>query len=115
MLSAIAAEHVRNIRNRGALEGATDCGTAGEPGEGPWVRIWLRIEDGRIVGSSYDTHGCPASVAAASMTATLARGRTVEEASRIEEADVLLLLGGLPEGKEQFAGLAVRALRESLG
>jgi NifU-like N terminal domain len=55
MLSAIAAEHVQNPRNRGALENATHVGTCGTPGDGPYVRIWLLIKDGRIEKANYNT------------------------------------------------------------
>jgi nitrogen fixation protein NifU and related proteins len=114
MLSAIAAEHVQNPRNRGALENATHVGTCGTPGDGPYVRIWLLIKDGRIEKANYNTHGCPSSVASASMTAALVAGRTVEQASRLTEVDLMKILGGLPEGKEQFATFAVRALHSAL-
>ena len=89
-------------------------GCAGERGEGAFVQIWLRLDGDRITEANYDTHGCPASVAAASMTATLARGRTLAEAADLTANDVLLILGGLPEGKEIFARLAVQSLCDAL-
>ncbi len=120
MLSEIAAQHVRNVRGRGELEGANRVGTGGEQGEGPFVRIYLRVgTDGagieRIVAASYETHGCPASIAAGSMFVALVTGRTSEEALRIEAEDLRTVLGGLPEGKEQMADLAVTALRRAIG
>ena len=110
MLSEIAATHVHNPRNRGELPGATHVGTAGVKGEGPFVRIWLLVQDGRIEHATYDTHGCPASVAAASMAVTLATGRTLGQACQITGEDLLRILGGLPEGKEPFAFLSAEAL-----
>jgi NifU-like protein involved in Fe-S cluster formation len=114
MLSSVAAEHVQRPRNAGPLTGATHTGLSGSPGEGPHVKIWLVIERGKILRASYDTHGCPSSIAAASMLAQILIGRDVEKAKFLTEGDLLLILGGLPEGKERFAGMAIEALRMAL-
>ncbi len=115
MFGAIASNILRNAPIAGPLEGGTHIGTCGEPGEGAYVRIWLQIEDGRIRRASYTTHGCPSSQAASGATVTLATGRTLEEASRITAKDIDTVLGGLPEGKGQFADMAVSALRRAMG
>jgi len=115
MLSALAVDHVRRRRNEGPLLGATRYGVHGVPGDGPWVEIWLVLIDARITDAGYRTHGCPASVASASLLCELIKGRTVEEASRVTGEDLLVVLGGLPEGKEEFAHGAANALRKALG
>ena len=84
------------------------------PGDGPYVRLWLAVQDGRILCATYACNGCPSSIAASSMTATLLAGRTLEQAARHEPHDVLVVLGGLPEGKGYYADLAVEALRHAL-
>jgi hypothetical protein len=48
------------------------------------------------------------------MTAKLVTGRGVEQALRLTGQDVVLVLGGLPEGKGHFADMAVSALRSAL-
>ena len=114
VLSPLAAEHVHSPRNAGRLEGATHVGIGGVPGEGPYVRLWLVLEGETIRRASYECNGCPSSVAAASMSAQILVGRTREQALRLEPADLLLILGGLPEGKESYAVLAVQAARAAL-
>ncbi|MBS1710046.1 MAG: iron-sulfur cluster assembly scaffold protein [Armatimonadetes bacterium] len=113
-MSPLATLHVQNPRNRGELPGATHCGTGGEPGEGPYVRIWLIVKDETIRHATYDSHGCPASVAAGSVLCQIVTGRTPEQAALLTAPDLLLVLGGLPEGKEHFADLAVQALRNAI-
>lgn len=44
------------------------------------------------------------------MVCELVTGRAVEKARLLTSQDLLLVLGGLPEGKEHFAGMAVAAL-----
>ena len=114
MLSPLALEHVQHPRNSGPLESPTHVGTCGVRGDGPYVRITMRIEGGRIKAAHYETYGCPSSIAASSLTAQLAIGRTPEEASRLTGEDLLIILGGLPEGKEQCAQMAATALRNAL-
>lgn len=110
MLSEIALEHYRNPRNAGPMSDATHFGTAGCRGDGPYVEIWLKIDGDTIEKASYRTPGCPSSTAAASLLAQLATGRTAEQAKRITAADLLLILGGLPEGKQDYAERSVNAL-----
>ena len=110
MLSPLAAEHVHNPRNVGPLEGATHQAACGSPGDGPYVVIWLEVEDEKIMRAAYSTHGCPSSVAASSMACQIATGRTLAQARLLTGDDLLLILGGLPEGKERFAHMAAKAL-----
>jgi nitrogen fixation NifU-like protein len=114
MLSELALAVIQDRTLSGPLEGATNVGTCGEPGEGAYVRIWLKISDGRILAATSATHGCPSSQAASGMAVRLATGRTVEQAMLLTGRDVGLVLGGLPEGKGHFADMAVSALRSAL-
>jgi len=84
------------------------------PGEGPWIEIWLRIDSETVREAAYGTHGCPSSIASASVICQLAVGRTVMALSALDSHDLLVILGGLPEGKEEFADMAVDALRKAL-
>ena len=113
MLSPLAALHVQQPRNVGPLEGATHVGSCGTQGEGPYVTIWLLIEEGVIRRAAYATHGCPSSIASASMICQIATGRSVEAVSQLTPEDLVKILGGLPEGKEHFAQMAVQALANS--
>lgn len=114
MLSPHAAAHVHSPRNAGPLQGATHIGIGGTPGEGPYVRLWLLISDGIIQKASYECNGCPSSIAASSVAAQLLTGRQIGKAKLLESKDLLLILGGLPEGKDYYADLAVEALQNAL-
>jgi len=98
----------------GPLEGATHKGVAGTPGDGPYLILWLQIESDTILRAAFKTFGCPAAVASGSMLATLVTGRPVEKAGLLTTEDLLRILGGLPEGREFCAELAVTALRDAL-
>lgn len=112
VLSDRAHDHVARPRNAGELPEATHVGTGGSPGGGPYVRIWLLVEEGKILKANYETNGCPSSIAAASALCELAIGRDVEKMKLVEARDLILFLGGLPEGKEYYADLATIALQQ---
>ncbi len=96
------------------MEDATHHGIGGVPGDGPYVQIWLIIEGDLIMKASYECNGCPSSVAASSMAAQLLIGRTMDKAVLLESHDLIVVLGGLPEGKGYYADLAVQALQNAL-
>ena len=68
-----------------------------------------------IKQANYATHGCLWSIACASVLAQLATGRTTAKARLIEPHDIDVILGGLPEGKGEYAEMSVQALRKALG
>ena len=114
MLSPVAADHVQRIRNLGPLAGATHRGQSGTPGDGPYTIIELKIENDVVRQAAYQANGCPSSIAAASMVANIAQNRAIALLRLLEARDVILILGGLPEGKESAAERAVLALHNAL-
>ena len=114
VLSALAVQHIQSGRNGGPLEGATSVGRFGNRGDGPYMTLWLQVQEDRITQAAYQTYGCPSAIACGSMTCEIVKGRSVEEAMRLEPEDLIVILGGLPEGKGECARMAVIALREAL-
>lgn len=115
MLSEMALSHVHTPRNCGPLENATHYGQSGVPGEGPYVQMWLDVENDTISKAAYKCNGCPSMIASSSVTAQILTGRTTAQALLLEPKDLILILGGLPDGKESCAEKAVAALRNAIG
>jgi Mrp family chromosome partitioning ATPase len=78
------------------------------------MEFWVRVNEGRIVNIGFTTTGCASSRAAGSMATELARGKLLQTAGRIEQADILGALGGLPEESEHCALLAADTLRAAI-
>jgi hypothetical protein len=57
VLSAIAAQHVSSPRNAGKIDDATHVGVGGVPGDGPYVRLWLTIQDAIVKKVGYECNG----------------------------------------------------------
>ena len=81
---------------------------------GDTVKIFLRIDNDRIIDALFITDGCATTIAAGSMACELAIGRTFNEAFKITKEVILEQLGGLPEESTHCALLASNTLRTAL-
>lgn len=111
----IAMSHFKRPHNVGAMPDADAVGQEGNPGRGNYMVIYLKISDGRIERTTFQTYGCPGAICCGSVITDLARGRTIDGAAAIEPVHVITALGGLPLGKRHCAKLAVGALRRAIG
>jgi NifU-like protein involved in Fe-S cluster formation len=96
--------------HHGELAEATHRGVAGSPGCGPYVVLACRVEEGVVTRARFETYGCPTAMACAEIVCTICEGRPVARLPPVTAADVALLAGGVPEGKEHCPALAVQAL-----
>jgi NifU-like protein involved in Fe-S cluster formation len=107
-------EHFTNPRNVGSMEDATCVGNAGDPADGDTIRLYLKIEEDRIVDAKVKVFGCPTAIAAASVLTELVIGESVDEALALRNEDVSEALGGLPEGKLHCSVLAESVLADAI-
>ena len=113
-MSELALRLVSSPLNRGPLEGATHYGQSDQPGEGPYVQIWLILEGGVIRQAAFKSPGCPSSTASAGVLCALIAGRPVEKALALTAEDLLAVVGELPEGKGHYIDRAIRAMRNAV-
>lgn len=114
MYSDKVKEHFRCPQNARRMADADAEGVFGDPTCGDTLKIYIKVRDNRIVDISYLVFGCCASIATSSMTSILAKGKTLEEAMKIADEDVLEALDGLPEQKIHCSNLGVTALRRAI-
>jgi nitrogen fixation NifU-like protein len=111
--SETTIDHFMNPRNLGDMDDADGFGrVSGSCGD--TMEIWLKVRNGAIAEATFMTDGCGSSIASGSMVTELVRGRSVNEARRISQQDVLNALGGLPEESEHCALLAADTLKEAI-
>jgi nitrogen fixation NifU-like protein len=100
-------------QNVGSMPDADSEGCWGDPSCGDFLRIYIKVVNDRIADISFLVLGCPAAVATSSMTTVLAKGKTLEAALQITEANIVQALDGLPEEKQHCSNLGVEALRDA--
>ena len=107
-------ELLKNPKNVGEIEDADGVGTVGNPTCGDVMRLYIKIEDGKIVDAKFKTFGCAAAIASSSMVTEMVKGMTIEEAKKISNKQVANELGGLPPVKMHCSNLAEEALESAL-
>ena len=107
-------ERFKNPKNVGEIENPTVVATEGDPTCGDMFKMFLKIENGRIEDVKFLSFGCAANIATGDMTADLIKGKTVEEAGKLQIKEIADGLGGMPAIKMHCATLAYRTLKKAL-
>ena len=82
---------------------------------GDLIKLYLRVnEKDTIEDAKFYYLGCPGSASSASAMTILIKGRTINQAKKLTEQDVLNELGGLPKSKLDCARLAIKTLRKAI-
>jgi len=81
---------------------------------GDTMEIFLRIESNIIKDAKFQATGCAGSFASGSALTKMIKGKTPEEAEKIDREDVLNHLGGIPKAKIHCAYLAVITLIKAI-
>jgi len=82
---------------------------------GDTMEFFLKAEDGKIKDASFQAIGCAGAFSSGSALCDMIRGKTLEDAEKIEEEEIIEYLGGIPLQKVHCACLAKRTLRKAIG
>lgn len=107
-------DHFRNPRNVGIIEDANGVGEVGNAKCGDIMRVYLKIEDNKILDAKFETFGCGSAIASSSMATELIKGKTVEEAWDLTNKAVAEALDGLPPVKMHCSVLAEEAIHKAI-
>jgi nitrogen fixation NifU-like protein len=114
MYSEKVMDHFSEPRNVGEIADADGVGEVGNVKCGDVMKIFLKIEEGRVKDIKFKTFGCGAAIATSSMVTEMAMGKTLEEVVEISNKAVAEALGGLPPAKMHCSNLAADALHEAI-
>ncbi|WP_042339392.1 iron-sulfur cluster assembly scaffold protein [Desulfosporosinus youngiae] len=114
MYSEKVIEHFMCPQNAYSMPDADAEGSFGDPSCGDALTIFIKVQDDFIKEISYLVFGCCASIATSSMTSVLAKGKSLDNALKITEEDVIKALDGLPDTKVHCSNLGVSALRNAV-
>ena len=118
MYSEIVKDHFLNPRN--FLMGDESkfrydaVGMVGNPVCGDQMRMYICVKDGKIHDIRWKTYGCASAIASTSALSELAKGRTLEDALKIDAQAIDNYLGKLPKHKFHCSILGHDALKEAI-
>ena len=110
----LVIDHFTNPRNVGELKNPDGQVVLGDPACGDQTTLTVKIENNRIVDIKFKSNGCTGAIATSSMVTELAKGKSVEEALKLTDDDVVIALGGMPEEKKLCSLMGVAGLQGAL-
>lgn len=110
----LVMDHLKHPRNMGEMENPDGLGEAQNPVCGDTMRLFIKVETGRIRDAKFLTFGCGAAIASSSMTTEMIKGKTIDEALLISDQMIAETLGGLPPSKVHCSVLAEKAIRAAV-
>jgi nitrogen fixation NifU-like protein len=88
-------------------------GIVGAPECGDVMKLQIKVEDGMIVDAKFKTFGCGSAIASSSLSTEWLKGKSIEEASKIKNTDIVQELN-LPPVKIHCSVLAEDAITMAL-
>ena len=106
----------RNPKNLGKMEDANIVSVAGNPACGDMITFYMKINDQAIIEkSSFESYGCAANIATASIVTEMIKGLSAESAWKdLTWKKVTEEVGGLPSVKFHCGILAVGAVKRAI-
>jgi Fe-S cluster assembly scaffold IscU len=109
-------DHYQNPRNVGTLDKSkptVGTGLVGAPECGDVMRLQIEIEDGIIKDAKFKTFGCGSAIAASSLATEWLKGKSVEDAAKLDNMDLVEELS-LPPVKIHCSVLAQDAVQAAI-
>jgi nitrogen fixation NifU-like protein len=109
-------DHYENPRNVGKLDSNDDSvgtGMVGAPACGDVMKLQIKVEDGIITDAKFKTYGCGSAIASSSLVTEWVKGKTLEQAGQIKNAEIAEELA-LPPVKIHCSILAEDAIKAAI-
>ena len=106
-------DHFESPRNAGVREDADVHVEVENPVCGDLLHLWVKLDGSgaRVSAARFQVYGCPAAIAAGSVTTELIRGRSRDELASLGSDEIAAALGGLEARRAHAAELAADAVR----
>ena len=109
-------DHFNNPRNMGSFkkdEEGVGTGMVGAPECGDVMKLQIKVQNDMIVDAKFKTFGCGSAIASSSLATEWLKGKTIEEAQKIKNTDIVQELN-LPPVKIHCSVLAEDAIKAAL-
>ena len=110
-------EHFENPKNIGSLDSKSNSvgsGLVGAPECGDVMKLQIQVDgDNKIIDAKFKTFGCGSAIASSSLATEWVKGKTVDEASMIQNTEIVKELS-LPPVKIHCSVLAEDAIKAAI-
>jgi nitrogen fixation protein NifU and related proteins len=106
-------ENPRNVGKMDTVDSSVGTGVVGAPACGDVMRLQIKVEDGIITDAKFKTYGCGSAIASSSLVTEWVKGKTLEQAGSIKNAEIAEELS-LPPVKIHCSILAEDAIKAAV-
>ena len=107
-------QHFMHPHNVGVIGNPDGYGKVGNPSCGDIMEIFIKVDNDIITDVKFRTFGCASAIASSSISTDMIIGKTVEEALKLTNKQVVDELGGLPAVKMHCSVLAEEAIKMAI-
>ena len=107
-------KHFKNPKFVKKIRNPDGVGEVGNMSCGDIMHLEIKMKDNKIKEIGFQTFGCPAAVASSDVVCGLAKGKTLEQAEKINKDDIIKKLKGMPPVKVHCSILGIEALKKSI-
>jgi len=105
--------HPRNVGSFKKEEEGVGTGIVGAPECGDVMKLQIKVQGDKIVDAKFKTFGCGSAIASSSLATEWMKGKTLEEAAKIKNTDIVQELN-LPPVKIHCSVLAEDAIKAAI-
>ena len=105
--------HPRNMGSFPKTDPDVGTGMVGAPECGDVMKLQIKVQNDTIVDAKFKTFGCGSAIASSSLATEWLKGKTIEEAAKIKNTDIVQELN-LPPVKIHCSVLAEDAIKSAL-
>lgn len=107
-------EHFLNPKNVGEIKDADGIGEVGNATCGDIMRMYIKIENDKIKDIKFKTFGCGSAIATSSKATEMIKNKSLKQAAKLTNKEVVDALNGLPSVKIHCSVLAEQAIKAAL-
>jgi nitrogen fixation NifU-like protein len=109
-------DHYENPRNVGKMDSNDEnvgTGMVGAPACGDVMKLQIKVQNGIITDAKFKTYGCGSAIASSSLVTEWVKGKTLDQARQIKNAEIAEELA-LPPVKIHCSILAEDAIKAAI-
>jgi nitrogen fixation protein NifU and related proteins len=119
MYSEKVIEHFKNPKFMGEIKSPDGTGKVGNPVCGDVMEVYIKVgknKEGKefLEDIKVKTFGCVSAISSSDVLCGMVKGKTLDEALKVTNKDVVNELGGLPSQKIHCSVLAADALKKAI-
>lgn len=109
-----ALEYFKHPKHAGEIKNPDARALVGNAKCGDVLEFFLKIKNNKITDIKFKTYGCVAAIASSEALCRMVKGKTLDQALKIKDKDIVKHLGGLPTIKFHCSVLGSSVLKKAI-